>query len=286
MPRKFIIEQLDKPTRLDRVLKNVLPNVGRKAINQLIQTNQVQLNGKPIRLNSWKVHNGDIIVLNAVPEELPQAHYEFDESWIISADEDLIVINKPAGLLSHQTRYGNQPDLLSMARAHFGPVTLFHRLDRDTSGVVLLTKGKAINRYLDNAFKNRSVKKHYIALVHAPNALKDNGTINLRLDQHPRHDNRIVVVKQGGQPAITEYQTGTLSSNKQLVYLSPKTGRTHQLRVHLAYYDAYILGDRLYSDNPAEFDRLYLHAYQITLPEAAPFAEQTFTAPLPWDDLA
>lgn len=281
MPQKITVNNLQKPTRLDRVLRDNLPDVGRKAINQLIQDRQVKINNKKVWMNSWKVNNGDVITLASVPDAHPQQVQQFDDNWIIAQDKHLIVVNKPHGLLSHQTRYGNHPDLLTMARERFGKVTLFNRLDRDTSGVILLTKSKKINRYLDTAFKQHTVQKEYVALVKTPNQLQSSGVIKTRLKPNSQQDNRMMVTQKGGQSAVTAYSTGDIRTKGQLVYLQPKTGRTHQLRVHLAHMDAFILGDRLYSDTHDQYQRLYLHAHRLTLPLADDFPEQVFTAPIP-----
>ena len=282
MPTKTItVDNLKKTSRLDRVLNDVLPDAGRKAVNRLIQDKQVKVNGKTVWLNSWKVKNGDTLTLLSVPDNLPETVQSFDGSWIIADDGDVIALNKPAGLLSQKTKYGKQPDLLSMAESHFGKVTLFHRLDRDTSGVILLTRGGAINRYLDTAFKTKTITKQYVALVSAPNQLSESGTIQLRLDSQPGKSNRMQVVERGGKLAITDYRVEKTGKGQALVYLRPETGRTHQLRVHLAHYDAPILGDRIYSPDSEKYERLYLHAHQITLPASDNFPERTFTAPLP-----
>lgn len=284
MSKKHIsINKLNKTSRLDRVLRDALPEVGRKAVNQLIQDKQVEVNGKTVWLNSWKVNNGDIITLKTIPDALPQTPQHFDESWIIADEGDVIALNKPAGLLSQGRQHGNQANLLDMARSHFGKVTLFHRLDRDTSGVILLTRGGAINRYLDTAFKAQTIVKRYLAIVPTPNRLSQSGIIDLRLDNHPKKRNLMRVVTRGGKPAITEYEITQTGTDKQRVNLIPKTGRTHQLRVHLAHYDAPISGDRLYSKNSTQYDRLYLHAHQITLPASDNFPQRRFTAPLPDD---
>ncbi|GAB5494553.1 MAG: RluA family pseudouridine synthase [Phototrophicaceae bacterium] len=284
MPEKtFTLQHLKKPTRLDRVLRAELPNVGRKAINQLIHDKQVQVNGKSVWLNSWKINQGDTIRLLSIPDSLPESPQDFDPAWIIADDGDVIALNKPAGLLSQETKYGQQANLLDMAQAQFGHVNLFHRLDRDTSGVILLTRGGAINRYLDTAFKARTIIKHYVAMVDSPNDLAENGTIHLRLDTHGRQKNRMRVVEAGGKLAITDYTTYPENKGRQRVDLTPKTGRTHQLRVHLAHYNAQILGDRLYSTTASDYERLYLHAHQIILPKSDNFPECRFTAPLPDD---
>lgn len=285
MPAKTtIIDGLRKPTRLDRVLRDkVLPDVGRKAINQLIKDKQVRVNQQSVWLNSWTIHNGDTIDLLRVPDALPETPDTFDESWLIAQDDDLIVVNKPAGLLSQGTQYSTQANLLSMVIARFGQVALFHRLDRDTSGVILLTRSKAINRYLDTAFKTHSIIKQYRAWVSAPNQLQLSGIIDLRIAPQNSKKNRMKIVKQGGKSAITHYQADEAINGKQLITLIPKTGRTHQLRVHLAHYDAAILGDRIYSRTADNYPRLYLHAHQITLPADDDFPERIFTAPIPAD---
>lgn len=279
--RQITVSNLKGATRLDRVLREALPHVGRKAINTLIQERQVQVNGKTVWLNSWKVRNGDVLRLQSVPQALPTAPQRFDEAWLIAQDDDLIVVNKPAGLLAHTTRYGSQADLLTLARQRFGKVTLFHRLDRDTSGVVLLTRSRAINRYLDAAFKAKRVRKHYVALIPHPNNLAASGTVKRRLGPDPRNKQKRVVVERGGQAAITDYERGAVRAGRQAVHLYPQTGRTHQLRVHLAHLGTPILGDRLYSPNAEQFERLHLHAHQITLPQGDDFPERSFTAPVP-----
>ncbi len=279
--KTITVDNLKKTSRLDRVLNDVLPDAGRKAVNRLIQDKQVKVNGKTVWLNSWKVKNGDTLTLLSVQDNLPETVQSFDGSWIIADDGDVIAFNKPAGLLSQKTKYGKQPDLLSMAESHFGKVALFHRLDRDTSGVILLTRGGAINRYLDTAFKTKTITKQYVALVSAPNQLSESGTIQLRLDSQPGKSNRMQVVERGGKLAITDYRVEKMGKGQALVYLRPETGRTHQLRVHLAHYDAPILGDRIYSPDSEKYERLYLHAHQITLPASDNFPERTFTAPLP-----
>lgn len=282
MPEKTIeINNLRKATRLDRVLRDALPSTGRNAINQLIQDRQVKVNGKTVWLNSWKINNGDTLFLLSVPDTLPETVASFDDSWIIADDGDVIALNKPAGLLSQETKYGKQPNLLTMAEARFGKVILFHRLDRDTSGVILLTRGGAINRYLDTAFKAKTIVKQYVALVSAPNRLSQEGRIELRLDSQSKKSNRMQVVERGGKLAITDYRVEKTGDKQQLVYLTPKTGRTHQLRVHLAHYDAPIAGDRIYSPDAKKYERLYLHAHQITLPESDDFPERSYTASIP-----
>lgn len=275
------IKKLAKPTRLDRVLRDELPNIGRQAVNRLIQERNVQVNRKTVWIHSWKVKNGDVLTVRNVPSELPEAPTVFDPAWIIAEDNALVVLNKPHGLLSHATKYGNQADLLTLAETHFGKLALMHRLDRDTSGVMLFARHASTQQALDKAFKQHTIEKRYIAIVSTPNDLAEQGTIRARLKAHPKQRNRMQVVEKGGQFAHTDYQANAPINEAQCVFLQPQTGRTHQLRVHLAHLHAPILGDRYYSADAAAYPRLFLHAYQIAMPAFNGQASRMYTAPVP-----
>jgi 23S rRNA pseudouridine1911/1915/1917 synthase len=277
------VQGLAQPTRLDRVLRTAYPQTGRQAVQRLIGAGQVAVNGQTVRLSSWLVRNGDRVALLAEPPAKPAQPGAFDDSWIIAQDDDLLAVNKPAGLLSEKARDPHAAALLDLAAARFGPLTLFHRLDRDTSGVVLLTRGGPINRYLDAAFKDGSVTKEYLAVVALPNRLAGQGMIAARLGPHPDRRDMIAVVERGGQRAVTRYAVVAETEDRQWVRLWPETGRTHQLRVHLASLGAPIIGDRLYNPAWQQAERLMLHAWRITLPAVEGWPERVFTTPLPAD---
>lgn len=282
-PRRVVIRDLIQPARLDRFLRGVYPAAGRQAINRLIGGGQVMINGQTVRLNSWLVRNGDRVDVLADPAAKPEPPASFNDAWIIAQDGDLLAVDKPAGLLSEPARAPGTAALLDLAAARFGPVTLFHRLDRDTSGVVLLTRGGAINRYLDTAFKAGAVLREYQAVVAGPSRLAGQGVIAARLGPDPGRRDRMAVVARGGQRAMTRYEVIAERSGMQWVRLWPETGRTHQLRVHLASLGAPIVGDRLYNPVWQQAGRLMLHALRITLPAVDGWPERTFTAPLPAD---
>jgi len=278
---------LEKPTRLDRFLRDRFPQWGRQAVQQLIGARKVKVNGQVVWLASWQVRNGDSVEIAETPTEKTPPPTQFDDRWIIAEETDLIAINKPAGLLSEPTRFTQTSNLLDLARARFGPVVLFHRLDRDTSGVILLTRTSAINQYLDTAFKSRTIHKEYLAVVAKPNHLAHTGVIEARLGPHAQRHDMMRVVERGGQHALTRYEIVDEIidgiGNQQLVRLWPETGRTHQLRVHLAHLGAPILGDRLYGLRPGQGERLLLHAGRIALPLAEKFPARAYDAPLPTD---
>jgi RluA family pseudouridine synthase len=249
-------------------------------VQGLIWGRHVEVNGHVVWLSSWKVANGDRVELNMQPAPKPTPPAAFVDEWLIVLDEDLIVVDKPAGLLSEPSRNEQATNLRDLARARFGRVTLFHRLDRDTSGVLVLTRTDAGNRWLDELFRQRLVRKEYRAVVRAPNGLAATGTMHDRVGPDPRRRDRMAVVARGGQHAITSYEVIAARPDRAWVRLWPETGRTHQLRVQLAALDAPILGDRLYGD-PAAADRLMLHAHVLSLPSHPPYPSYEFTAPLP-----
>ena len=280
-PIRFVAQGLEGPTRLDRVLRDRFPQWGRQAVQRSISAGKVRLNARVVRLASWEVHRGDRVEISDPPVAKLPPPESLHNDWIVSEEADLIVINKPAGLLSQAARFGTTTSLLDLAQARFGEVVLFHRLDRDTSGLVLLTRPGAINKYLDEAFKSHTVQKEYLAVVATPNRLEPSGVIEARLGPDQRRRDQMQVVPRGGQRAVTRYAVEQQVADRQLVRLWPETGRTHQLRVHLAHLGAPIVGDRLYGTRPADEARLLLHAERISLPEAEGFSARSYYAPLP-----
>lgn len=280
MYEQFVIRGLAGVQRLDRVLRARYPQSGRQAIQQLIGRRQVLINGRAVWLASWQVNNGDTISVLAAPAHLPGQPTAFDATWLLADDGDLLAVNKPAGLLSEPKRGADRPSLLELASARFGALTLFHRLDRDTSGVILLTRGGAINQMLTQAFQQNLISKEYCAVVTVPNRLGQNGVIDVRLQPSSRRRDCMEVAAKGGQRAVTRYVVLMRTAAQAWVQLFPETGRQHQLRVHLAHLAAPILGDRLYGV-AASAPRLMLHAHRIELPAALFGAIRSFVAPLP-----
>ena len=276
---QFVVKNQPGPLRLDRALREHFPQWGRNAVQQVIGARQVQVNGKVVWLASWQVQNNDRIVVAAPPAAKPVAAAHFEDQWLLADEADLVAVNKPAGLLAEPTRWGTGVNLRDLAVARFGPLTLFHRLDRDTSGVILLTRSRATNQYLDIAFKTHTVRKGYVAVIPRTPGLAASGVINTLLAPDPQRRDRMVVVNRSGERAITHYTLGALLGDHQIVQLWPQTGRTHQLRVHLAHLGAPIVGDRLYGG--AMHERLLLHAHTLELPAAEGFPARHYVAPLP-----
>ncbi len=266
----FRVDTADVPTRLDKVIRAQFPDWGRQLVSRVLNKRQVRVNGQLVWLGSWKVRNGDQIEIRNPPVVNREAFTHFDHQWLVADEGDLIVVCKPAGLLSQATSSGGTDNLLSLAQQTFGKgVHLFHRLDRDTSGLCLLTRPGGINAYLDSAFKQRLVIKEYRALVASRGKLEAEGQIRLYLDRHDQQSDKMQVVERGGKFSMTDYRLVREVDAGWEVWLRPHTGRTHQLRVHLAAFEAPIIGDRLYGGHRA--DRLMLHAERIVLPEMGDF---------------
>jgi len=279
----FTVKGLKQSTRLDRILREHFPTIGRRKSQNLINAKKVKVNQKVVWICSWQVNNGDSVTINGEIKLEADKPADFNEKWIIKKEKDLIAINKPTGILSHKTQTGGVNDILSMAMAHFGQVFLFHRLDRDTSGMMLFTYPGEINRYLDKAFKEATIKKEYLAVVTAPNNLEERGEVKTRMSTLPNRRDKMMVAERGGKAAHTEYEVIAEAEGKQLVRLWPLTGRTHQLRVHMAHMNAPIFGDRIYAPRYLKANRMLLHAHSITLPEEGGFKERKFVAPVPED---
>jgi 23S rRNA pseudouridine1911/1915/1917 synthase len=284
-----MVEGLTAPVRLDQVLRRRFPQWGRQAVQHLIAARGVAVSGQAVWLASWQVDNGDIISIKEAPAAKPAPLGHWDESWLLWADDYMVAVDKPAGLLAEQPPHRMAPSLHGLAETRFGPLILVHRLDRDTSGVLVLARNKEANTHLSAAFRTHAAQKEYAAVVAAPNHLANEGSITARLAPDPQRRERMVVVSKGGQGAMTRYMVIARQVDRQWVRLWPATGRTHQLRVHLASLGAPILGDRLYGDAKAA-PRLLLHAWRLNLPPSPWGGATTFEAPLPpefvWEDAA
>ncbi len=276
----FTVKKLHRPSRLDKVITQQYPQWGRKAVKKLISSRKVKVDNKSVWLGSWEVQNGQKIEISDAPKEKPKPIIIFKEDWLLHDEGDLIAMNKPAGLLSQTTRAKGKDNLLDLCIEKFGKVALFHRLDRDTSGLCLLTRPGEVNAYLDKLFKQRRVVKEYIALVSSQKKMDTEGVIKTRLRPHPRRRDQMVVVGRGGFYAESRYEVLGESEGKKLVRIWPITGRTHQLRVQMSYLGAPIIGDRVYGGGEKSGLRLMLHAYKIDLPALDNFEARSFTAPV------
>lgn len=282
-----------KGKRFDVVATEMLPMLSRAYVHVLIEGKRILLNGQAEKAG-YKLREGDQITTDFDPKELEQIA-DIDLP-ILYEDDNLLVINKPEGVISHSRgKYWNEPSVASFVRQKTGAPNelqtnslgwstgqagersgIVHRLDRATSGVMICAKNQATLSWLQRQFSDRKVKKTYVALVSGHLSPKE-AIINMPIERNPKAP-ATFRVGANGKPAVTKYKVLESRGAYDMVQLEPTTGRTHQLRVHLAYQKHPIVGDVLYDGKPAA--RLYLHAssLEITLPDGT---RKRFSAPLP-----
>lgn len=243
--------------RLDKVLVELFPDYNRSTLQTFIKSGYVLVNEKPALKPNTLIEKDAKIELNLpeelVNEDLKKAAIEKMRPKTIFEDENVLVLDKPSGLLSmSKGEYSAEPTL-----EDYG--LLVHRLDRDTSGVVILGKNEKTQKMLRKQFQDRKAHKTYYAIVEGRPKL-DSAMIDLPMSRNIKHPTTFVV-DANGKPAQTYYKVISSNEKYSLLELRPTTGRTHQLRVHLKYLGTPILGDRVYGTaNPDTNLRLFLHA--------------------------
>ena len=280
MIRKTVTEN-EAGKRLDVFVSGQLPDLSRASVQKLIDGNKVIVN-KVSEKPSYRVRAHDKVNIDFTAQQLsdvPEIKLP-----ILYEDDDCLVLNKPAGVLTHSKGTFNpeatvatfiQPMLKKLRGERAGIV---HRLDRATSGVMIVAKNPEALKWLQKQFFARKAKKTYMAVV-SGKLQPEHAIIDMPIERNPKRP-QTFRVGSNGKPAITEYRVIDASDTRSIVELKPTTGRTHQLRVHLKYLNHPIVGDTLYDGESA--DRLYLHAQslELTLPNRE---RQTFTVPVPED---
>ncbi len=266
--------------RVDNVIHELRPDLTRSMASKLIKMGKVTINTKIVTKPSQKVKINDKIIVDYDENEY-DPNLEIDIP-VIYEDDEVVVINKPLGLLSHaKGNFNKEPTVETWVKSRIknieGPrAGIVHRLDRATSGVMILAKTLNAQKKLSKQFANRKVKKTYIAVVDGH--LKENeALIDLPIERNPKKP-QTFRVGINGKSAQTNYKVLKHNDKYTLVELKPTTGRTHQLRVHLNYLLHPIAGDIIYEGSKQ--DRMYLHALslELTLPNSE---RRTFEAKLP-----
>jgi len=277
--------------RIDLHLVRALPELSRSRIQQLIRTGFVRLNGATTRPNQV-VRTGDQIELTNPPPEKIETRPEAIPLEILFEDDDLIVINKPAGMTVHPGAGQREHTLVNALLSHCTTLSgiggkerpgIVHRLDKETSGCLVAAKNDIAHRELSKQFAERIVEKIYLALV-AGKVRKQTGVIDEKIGRHPVHRQRMSVASPRGRAARTEYHVLRSSEQASLVECRLHSGRTHQIRVHLHHLGHPVLGDKIYAPRfTKNFARQMLHAWKLgfRLPHTGEW--KNFEAPLPDD---
>ena len=275
--------------RLDQYLVSVLPEtVSRSHLKKLIGAGHILVDGKPAKAHH-KVKPGEKIEVSFEEPAVPELKAEDIPLEIIYEDDDMIVINKQPGIAVHPapgTRSGTIVNALlfhcrKLSDMNEGRPGIVHRLDKDTSGVMVAAKNNASHAELARQFKDRVVKKNYLALVKGVVEM-DNGVVDLPIGRHPSNRQKMAVRHDSARNAVTEYKVIKRFDGFTLVKLDLKTGRTHQIRVHMAYIGHPVLGDEKYGSK-GKFPRQALHSYYLKLRHPKDGREMEFRADLPDD---
>lgn len=297
MSERRVVLTLDLPgQRLDKALANSLPELSRVQCQRLIQEGRVMISGAPAKA-SLRLTGGEQVVVN-----IPVAR----ETGLVAEDialdiryenDDLIVVNKPAGMIVHPAAGHERGTLVNAVLAHCPDLLgiggdkrpgIVHRLDKDTSGLILVAKNDQAMRHLQRQFKQRTVRKVYLALVEGHFSTGE-ALIDAPIGRDQRNRKKMAVIPPNSpaqsRPAQTRVKLLDYYGSYSLMECLPQTGRTHQIRVHLAFTGHPIVGDLVYGRRKQhlELDRQFLHAAELTFQRPGDDATLTVRAELPSD---
>ena len=290
----FTFHITDAGERLDKIIAAQLPDLSRAYVQRLIKTGQATVNSR-LTKPSYRVETGDVVVVHVPVETPPQVLPEHIPLDVIFEDDYVLAVNKPAGMVVHPA-YGHESGTLVNAILAHCPQTvnvggadragIVHRLDKDTSGVILIAKDVESHAALQRQFKRRRVKKIYLALVEGHPSPRQ-GIIDAPIGRNKRQRKKMSVVRRGRE-ARTAYRVIEFFRDHSLLELEPETGRTHQIRVHLAWLGCPVVGDGIYGYRKQRLlkQRHFLHAKQLELSHPTTKQPLSLTTPLPDDLLA
>lgn len=268
--------QQEEPDRLDKFLAKEISDLSRSRLQGLIRDGFVQVNGEKIRKTGLAVYEGDRVMIEippAAPTDLVPQDIPLD---IVFENSDLIVINKPAGMVVHPSAGHSSGTLVHAVLAHAPGIEgiggelrpgVVHRLDKETSGLILIAKNERAHRWLQEQFRQRKVEKIYLALVdgHPPTP---SGRVEAPIGRDPVHRKKMAVLPAGkGRNAVTEYRTLRTFKRHTLLEVRLLTGRTHQIRLHMAFLKCPLVGDQVYGfrRSTLPLQRHFLHAFHLKI---------------------
>lgn len=289
---EFKVDSSSSRERLDVFLSVQQAEISRSRLKKLIVAGQVTVNGLK-RAVGYKVRPGDritiqipaLVTLDTSPEAIPLN--------IIFEDEFLIALDKPAGMVIHPAPGHSAGTLVNALLHHCTDLSgiggverpgIVHRLDKDTSGLVLVAKTESSHKNLSKQFKKREIHKEYLAIVKG-HVKKDKDSIHSAIGRHKINRKKMDTRAINGRNAYTEYQVIHRSKSWSYIRLLPRTGRTHQIRVHLASIHHPVIGDKLYGGKSThhQIERQALHAYRLELKHPITGSNLSFCSPLPPD---
>jgi len=287
-------------SRLDQVAAQLFPQYSRSRLQEWIRTGAVSVDGQQCRPRD-KVTHGANVQIDAVLEAEVGWQGQDIALEIVYEDEAILVINKPAGLVVHPAAGHAEGTLVNALLAHAPELALLprggivHRLDMETSGLLVVARTLPAHHHLVEQLQERTVKREYCALCIG--AMTGGGTVDAPIGRHPRQRKKMAVIAMGGKPAITHYRLAQRFGHHTRITVNLETGRTHQIRVHMAHRNYPLIGDPLYGGRPRipkgasdllintlrKFPRQALHARALGFihPDSEEFVQ--FECPLPDD---
>jgi|TARA_B110000438_G_scaffold6248_1_gene6212 23S rRNA pseudouridine1911/1915/1917 synthase len=291
---EFLVNSKHQALRLDVFLSESQSEFSRSHLKKLIEQGHASVNDS-LAQAKYKLKAGDRVILSVLPPIVSGIEAESIPLKIIYEDDAMLAVNKPAGMVVHPAPGHAKGTLVNALLSHCSDLSgiggverpgIVHRLDKDTSGVVLIAKNEIAHRAIAEQFKNRKVKKIYLALVRGL-VKSASGIIDTSIGRHKTNRKKMTATTEHGRQAETRYKVLETLGHFTYIQLFPKTGRTHQIRVHLASIHHPILGDKLYggiiNGSYLKMHRQALHAHKIEIEHPINKVPLVFEAPLPPD---
>ncbi len=287
----FLFEK-EENQRLDVFLTACLPEFSRSRLQGMIRDGFVSVDGKSVTKTGRDLESGERVAIR-IPLPVPSGLVaENTPLEIIFENEDLLVVNKPAGMVVHPSPGHDSGTLVQAALGHAPEMEgiggeerpgIVHRLDKDTSGLIVIAKNEQAHRWLQDQFRTRTVEKVYLALVDGK-PLTLAGRVEAPIGRNTTHRKLMSVVPlEKGRAAVSEYRTLESFPEHTLLEVHPLTGRTHQIRVHMAFLGCPVVGDTIYGKKKpkVELERHFLHAYRLKIVLPGESSPRVFEAELP-----
>ena len=281
----------DEPVsqRIDQYLSNVLEDITRSHIQKLIEENNIDIDGKSIKAN-YKLKKGDIINVNIPEAKEISVDAENIPLDIVYEDNDMLVVNKPQGMVVHPAAGNFDGTLVNALLFHCKDSLsgingekrpgILHRIDKDTSGLLLIAKNDFAHVGLAEQIKEHSLTREYKALVHG-NVKTDSGTINAPIGRSDKDRKKMTITYRNSREAVTHYQVIERYKGYTLLKLRLETGRTHQIRVHMSKNGHPVVGDKTYGQKKEQFNLKGQHAYKVGFIHPATKEYMEFESELP-----
>lgn len=277
--------------RVDKFLSSMLPEQSRSYLQKIIKDGSVLVNGKPVKA-SYRMEDGDEVAIDLPELKEPEIEAEDIPLDILYEDADLLMVNKPKGMVVHPSAGHNSGTLVNAVMYHCrGQLSgingimrpgIVHRIDKDTTGVLVVCKNDYAHNHVAEQLKVHSITRKYRAIV-AGVIKEDEGTVDAPIGRHPVERKKMAVNEKNGKRAVTHYRVLQRFANHTYIECQLETGRTHQIRVHMASLRHPILGDTVYGPekNPYHLEGQALHAQVLGLIHPATGAYIEVEAPLP-----